>query len=163
MRQEVPFERWYFIHNTGTAGAIQGGFFGNRLSVLGSTLESGVRFLAEIVGYIFNKFFGSQADVTRHSDILGAQWASLKLSLYATLAPQRALESARNAAVPAAVATPAAAPATAATTAPAATPVVPSHPRVGCERADLSWGTEYSGTMTVNSWNLVTYTVPVRA
>lgn len=125
LRQEVPFERWFFDHGfqkpiENPSDLIQA----HAWAVLAAA-EGSIRTSAEAASYVFSLVFEPK-ESERHSDVLKAQWQGLTLSLLAIVSPNAAKEKADN----------------------------HGQPLIGCSLLDWRWGTLYIGKLEVPLWRI---------
>src|ERR1700722_1151068 len=119
LRQEVPFERWFFNHGfekpiENTSEQVKA-----RAWALASACESALRASVEAVAYAFSLVF-DRAHSHRHLDVLKTQGQSLSLSLLATISPNTAKKKAHNQG---------------------------GHSLIGQSLFDWKWGTLYTGKL----------------
>ena len=90
LRQEVPYERWFYDHNFDTPLDNCNDLIKAHLWAVVATAEGVVRALAEVVSYVFALAFETQEDAKRHFEVLEAQATGLALSLLAIVSPNHA-------------------------------------------------------------------------
>jgi hypothetical protein len=95
LRQEVPFERWFFDHGFQAPLVSTSDLIKARVWAFVVTCEGLVRSAAEAVSYVFSRIFDS-GNSDRHLEVLRAQWQGLSLSLLAIISPNAAKQKAYN-------------------------------------------------------------------
>jgi hypothetical protein len=125
LRQEVPFERWFFDHGfekpiENPCDLLKAHFW----AVL-ATSEGSIRMCAETVAYVFSLVF-EPGESPRHLDVLKAQIQGVALSLQAIFFPNAAKAAAHNS----------------------------GRPIIGCSILNWNWGTLYTGKLDVPLWHV---------
>jgi len=125
LRQEVPFERWFFDH--GFQKPITDPFLLIKAHgwALVASAEGAVRTSVETVSYVFSLAFEPK-ESHRHLDVLKAQTQGLSLSLLAIISPNSAKAAADNS----------------------------GHPVIGSSLLQWKWGTLYTGKLEVPLWRV---------
>jgi hypothetical protein len=126
LRQEVPFERWFFDHGFQKPLDNCTDEMKARAWAILATLEGAVRCTAEVTTLLYSQIFQPQ-ETERHLDVLQAQSQGLQLSLLAILSPNLAKEKAHNS---------------------------EGDPIIGASLANWRWGTLYSGKYDAPFWHL---------
>ncbi|MBS0603979.1 MAG: hypothetical protein JSS60_02960 [Verrucomicrobia bacterium] len=125
LRQEVPFERWFFDHGFQNPIDNPVDQIKARAWALAATLEGGVRITAEAASYVFSLAIEPQ-DSHRHLDVLKAQLQGFSLSLLAILSPNDAKAKAHNG----------------------------GNPIIGSSLIDWKWGSLYTGKVDAPFWQV---------
>ena len=125
LRQEVPFERWFFNHGFDTPITDPVDLIKAHAWALPAACEGAIRTTAEIVAYIFSTLCEPR-DTPRHLDVLQAQWQGFTLSLLAIISPNSAKTVAHNS----------------------------GRPLIGCSLLNWKWGTLYTGKLDVPLWHI---------
>lgn len=125
LRQEVPFERWFFDHGFQKPIDDPSHLIKAHSWAIMTALEGLVRVSAESVSYVYSKIFAPE-ECERHLDVLKAQWQGLNLSLLAVVSPNAAKTKADN----------------------------HGKPLIGCSIFQWRWGTLYTGKMEVPLWHV---------
>ncbi len=136
LRQEVPFERWFYNYglsqNLSDDGISASEKFCVRVQArawaLASFGESLLRGGFEVVAYAVAKLLGNRS-ASEHFEVLTAQGTSALLSFYAIISPEDAITQARGEGTE-------------------------DGPRIGAPMTNWRWGTPYFGTMTIPLTNL---------
>jgi hypothetical protein len=126
LRQEVPFERWFFNHGFEKPLKSVSDSIKARVWALAAACESGLRASVETVAYVFSLVF-ARKESHRHLDVLKAQGQSLALSLLAIVSPNAAKQHAHNPG---------------------------GKSRIGCSLFHWKWGTLYTGKFDAPFWHL---------
>jgi hypothetical protein len=125
LRQEVPFERWFFDYGfQKPIDNLPDQFKARGWAVL-AACEGLIRTTAEAVCFVFSKIFEPKAS-ERHLDVFRAQFNGLTLSLLAIVCPDAAKEMADN----------------------------HGHPIIGHSIFTWKWGTLYTGKLEVPLWHV---------
>jgi hypothetical protein len=125
LRQEVPFERWFFDHGFQKPITDPIDLMKAHAWALLAAFEGAMRTSAEAASYVFSRIFEPQ-ETHRHLDVLKAQWQGLTLSMLAILSPNAAKSMADNS----------------------------GRPIIGCSLLNWRWGTLYTGKLEVPLWHL---------
>jgi hypothetical protein len=125
LRQEVPFERWFFDHGFQKPIDKLSPLIKAHLWAVLAAGEGTVRTSAESAAYVFSLVF-DRNHRNQHLDVLKAQWQGLTLSLLAILSPNAAKRRADN----------------------------HGDPLIGCSIFNWKWGTLYSGKLDVPLWRV---------
>ena len=135
LRQEVPFERWFYDHGFQTPIENTQDLIKARAWAILATLEGSIKVAAEAVSFAFemalvsgNRSSALSGHFQHHSEVLNAQWQGLSLSLLAIASPNQAKEKANNAGG--------------------------SGPLIGASILDWKWGTLYNGKLDVPLWHI---------
>lgn len=120
LRQEVPFERWFFDHGFQKPIDNPSDLIKAHVWAVLAVAEGSIRTAAEATAYIFSRIFEPN-ESQRHLSVLKAQWQGLTLSLLAVILPNAAKETADN----------------------------HGRPLIGCSLLDWRWGTLYTGKLDV--------------
>lgn len=126
LRQEVPFERWFFDHGFDTPLDKPIDLAKAHAWALVATCEGIVRTTAEAVSYVFSLFVEPK-ESDRHLDVLKAQSLGLSLSLLAIISPNAAKQKAHN---------------------PGGAPLI------GASLLNWKWGSLYVGTVDAPFWKV---------
>lgn len=127
LRQEVPFERWFFHYGSQNDLSPIDKECSARLWAALSAAEGAIRTVAELVALVFTTVTNSNSK-KNHCDALKVQCQGISLSLLATILPQQAAAFADD---------------------PSS-----AKPLVGTLVSDWSWGTAYTGTYNLPWWQL---------
>lgn len=95
LRQEVPFERWFYNNDFQTPISNPLDLIKAHVWAVFAACEGAIRLSAEAVSYAFSMVFARQ-NSSRHQDVLKAQFIGLALSVLAIYAPNAAKERAHN-------------------------------------------------------------------
>lgn len=125
LRQEVPFERWFFDHGFQKPIDRPDHLIKAHAWALLAVSEGALRTCAETVAYIFSHIFEPQ-ESERHLNVLKAQWQGLTLSLLAIISPNAAKQMADN----------------------------QGQSTIGCSLLEWRWGTLYTGKFDIPLWHL---------
>jgi hypothetical protein len=125
LRQEVPFERWFFNHGFEKPIECSCDLLKAHAWAVLSTGEGSVRMCIETVAYLFSLVF-EPGESPRHLDVLKAQAQGVALSLHAMFSPNGAKAAAHNS----------------------------GHPIIGCSIFNWKWGTLYTGKLDVPLWHV---------
>lgn len=98
LRQEVPFERWFYDHDFANPIKDPQDLMKARLWAVFAVLEGAFRIVAEVVSILYLRVFQSddKKEVKRHLNILDIQSQSIQLSLLAIVSPNEAKKKARD-------------------------------------------------------------------
>src|SRR5579871_3727005 len=125
LRQEVPFERWFFDYGFQKPIDNLSDQIKARVWALFAACEGIIRTTAETVCFVFSKIFQPK-ESDRHLNVLQAQCKGLYLSLLAIASPDAAKEFADN----------------------------DGHPIIGHSILTWKWGTLYTGKLEVPLWHV---------
>ena len=95
LRQEVPFERWFYDNGFQTPLDKPVDLIKAHAWAVFATCEGAIRLAAEGISYVFSLAFSPQ-NSSRHIDVLKAQMQGLSLSLLAIVSPNSAKSVAHN-------------------------------------------------------------------
>lgn len=126
LRQEVPFERWFFDHGFQNPLDKSIDLMKARGYAVIATCEGFIRATAESVSYIFSLVLAPK-ESHRHLDVLKAQMQGLQLSMLAIVSPNAAKQKAHN---------------------PGGKPLI------GASLLDWRWGSLYTGTIDAPFWKV---------
>ncbi len=126
LRQEVPFERWFYDHGFQKPLDDPMELMKARTWALLSVVEGGIRILAELASSIYAQVMEPN-EAERHLDVLKAQWQGFTLSLLAVVSPNMAKEKAHNS---------------------------EGQPLIGSSILNWKWGTLYTGNLDIPLWHL---------
>jgi hypothetical protein len=135
LRQEAPFERWFFDQGFDKPTAAPQEEIKARLWALLSYTEGLVRLAAEVGSLVLTLLKGS-TDVSRHIDVLQTQAKGIGLSILAVLSPNFAKQLAHNPG---------------------------GKPRIGASLIDWKWGSLYTGKLDTPLWHLESSHYPIIA
>jgi hypothetical protein len=124
LRQEVPFERWFFDHGFQTPLTHPSALISAHIWAVIAAGEGGIRTTIEATTYVFSLVFEPK-ESDRHLDILKAQWQGFTLSLLAILSPNTAKRAADN----------------------------NGQPLIGSSIFTWTWGTPYAGKLDKPLWH----------
>lgn len=125
LRQEVPFERWFFDHGFQKPITNPIDLIKAHAWAVFAACEGAVRTSAEAASYVFSLVFEPK-EAHRHFDVLKAQLQGLTLSLLAIAFPNAAKSLADNS----------------------------GHPIIGCFLLNWKWGTLYAGKLDAPLWHI---------
>ena len=132
MRQEIPFERWYF-HATNKSSELSNPIHGRLWAVIylgESILRTAVELLAYAIATVAGEAFPNMAKhKEEHLEVLKAQAQALSLNLLAIISPEAAIKKAQG-------------------------QDVNKKPLIGCRVDQWHWGTPYLGTFNGNWYNI---------
>lgn len=125
LRQEVPFERWFYHYgldqNSSDASLLD--HIKVRAWAIASFSESLLRATIELIALLFSKIFDPESS-SHHQEVLAAQGTSMMMSLNAVIFWENAVEEAKKADASGA-------------------------PAIGSLLSNWHWGTPYYGTLTI--------------
>lgn len=126
LRQEVPFERWFF--DQGFQKPIDDPMeaMKARAWALLAAIEGGIRITAEVASLLYAQVFEPK-ESERHLDVLKAQWQGFTLSLLAVVSPNAAKEKAHHS---------------------------EGSPLIGAYLLNWKWGTLYGGKLDAPFWHV---------
>jgi hypothetical protein len=128
LRQEIPFERWFFNYGFQTPIEDSAKLIEAHVWAVIATVEGAIRLAAEGASLLFSQFVqSSPEEMQHHSQVLQAQWQGLTLSLLAIISPNAAKQKAHNS---------------------------EDSPLVGASLLNWQWGTLYSGSFEAPFWHL---------
>ena len=125
LRQEVPFERWFFDHGFQKPIDNPSDLIKAHVWAVLAAGEGIIRTTAEATAFIFSRLF-EPSESERHLNVLKAQWQGLTLSLLAVISPNLAKATADNQG---------------------------GRPLIGCSLIDWKWGMLYTGKLDVPLWH----------
>lgn len=124
LREEVPFERWFFHHGFHEPISNTKELISAHIWAVLATIEGAVRTTAEALSYLFSLVF-EQNHAGCHLEVLQAQAQGCYLSFLAIFSPNFAKQKAYN----------------------------EGNSLIG-EQLPLSWGTIYNGRLTAPLWKI---------
>jgi hypothetical protein len=126
LRQEVPFERWFYDYGFQTPLDKTEDLIKARAWAIIASCEGVIRTTAEAVSYLFSLVLEPK-ERHRHLDVMKAQMQGLSLSLLAILSPNDAKRKAHN---------------------------KDGTPLIGASFLDWQWGSPYIGTRDAPFWHI---------
>ncbi len=126
LRQEVPFERWFYDHGFDTPLDKPVDLIKAHAWALLAACEGIVRATAEAASYVFSLIVEPK-ESDRHLDVLKVQMQGLSLSLLAIISPNAAKQKAHN---------------------PGGAPLI------GASLLNWKWGSLYVGTVDAPFWKV---------
>jgi hypothetical protein len=124
LRQEIPFERWFYDMGFQNPTTNSDDLIKAHLWAVPAVLEGLIKTVAETLMLYFAT---SAQEKSRHFEVLKAQWVGLSFSLLAVISPNLAKEKAANPG---------------------------GNPLIGSSILDWRWGTLYNGKMEVPIWHI---------
>ncbi len=125
LRQEVPFERWFFNQGFHRPIDNQTQLMNARAWALLAAIEGAIKVVAEGTAFVYARIL-SPPDANRHLEVLNAQWQGLTLSLLAIVSPNDAKAKAHNG----------------------------GNPIIGSNPLNWRWGTLYTGKLDIPLWHV---------
>lgn len=131
LRQEVPFERWFYDHGFQTPIDKPVDLIKAHVWAIISSYEAAFRLGAEAASCVFSLVFAPQ-NTARHIDVLKAQAKGFGLSLLAAVSPNTAKQVAHN----------------------------EGSPIIGASLLNWQWGSLYVGKLDIPFWHVESNNYP---